>query len=146
MAARIKSSLLVAVQLAVFCYFVFSGPLIAKRLLWLAVEIGGALFGLSAIWCIGLREVRVLPDVAANARLVTNGPYRFVRHPMYSAVLVMAAALVADNFSTPRLIAWLVLLADLVAKLKYEERLLAQRFPDYRDYQRRTKRLVPFLY
>jgi protein-S-isoprenylcysteine O-methyltransferase Ste14 len=77
--------------------------------------------------------------------LVTDGPYAFVRHPIYTGAIfaMLGSALAAD----PR---WLVLLALFGAYFIYsaraEEKLMSQQFPDrYPDYKTRTKMLIPFV-
>jgi protein-S-isoprenylcysteine O-methyltransferase Ste14 len=86
------------------------------------------------------------PRPLAGATLVETGAYRIVRHPLYSGLL--AAGLGWAVFVR----SWLTLLyvglsfAWLDLKARREERWLVERFPQYRDYQRRVRRLVPFLY
>jgi protein-S-isoprenylcysteine O-methyltransferase Ste14 len=81
----------------------------------------------------------------AEPELVTSGPYRFIRHPIYSGLLLamVGTALVNSLFG-------LILVAVLVAYFYYsgtvEERNLTATFPTaYPEYQNRTKMLVPFL-
>jgi len=77
--------------------------------------------------------------------LVERGPYAYLRHPMYSGILLMllGAAVYFGRY------AWLVLffscLLGLYLKSRREERLLMRAFPDYPNYQRRTKALIPFV-
>lgn len=80
----------------------------------------------------------------ANARLVTTGPYRWVRHPMYSAalILIVAATLLTDNVVVA--VGGAAMFALLAARSRLEERRLVEKFGDaYRDYQRRTGRFLP---
>jgi protein-S-isoprenylcysteine O-methyltransferase Ste14 len=77
--------------------------------------------------------------------LVTSGPYRFVRHPIYSGILlaVFGTALATNLF-------WLIAVAVLGAYFIYsatvEERLMTSAFPTaYPNYQARTKMLIPFV-
>ena len=88
----------------------------------------------------------VLPHPVKKSEMVLHGPYRYIRHPMYTSVLLTALALLAGDYSLTRLIICLLLAADLIVKLEYEEKLLVIRFPSYADYCRKTKRLIPFLY
>ena len=81
----------------------------------------------------------------AEPELVTSGPYRFVRHPIYSGLLTaMLGTALVDN------LLGLIVVAVLVAYFNYcgivEERNLAATFPTaYPEYRSRTKMLIPFL-
>lgn len=78
--------------------------------------------------------------------LVRTGPYRLVRHPIYTGLLVMALG-VALNFGQLR--CWLALplmAAAFWIKLKQEEKLLLRHFPqEYPVYKSQVKALVPFV-
>jgi protein-S-isoprenylcysteine O-methyltransferase Ste14 len=81
----------------------------------------------------------------AEPELVTSGPYRFVRHPIYSGLLTATLGTVLVNN-----LLGLVVVAVLVAYFYYcgtvEERNLAAVFPAaYPEYRSRTKMLIPFL-
>jgi protein-S-isoprenylcysteine O-methyltransferase Ste14 len=143
---RSPSVWLVAIQLAALLFIAATGPILAKKLSCLIVEVAGLLLGLWAVLSMRIRHIRVSPEVAPHASLVTTGPYRFVRHPMYLTVLAVTLALILDHFSWLRGFAWLILLGNIVAKLNYEERLLIARFPEYSDYRMKTKRLLPLVY
>jgi protein-S-isoprenylcysteine O-methyltransferase Ste14 len=93
----------------------------------------------------GWRNVNVSPLVKQDARLVTGGPYALIRHPMYSAVLLTIWSLIIDRYSLFRLAVGLILTADLMMKIRYEEGLLRKRFPEYAAYMKVTKRLIPFV-
>jgi protein-S-isoprenylcysteine O-methyltransferase Ste14 len=81
----------------------------------------------------------------AEPELVTSGPYRFVRHPIYSGLLTaMLGTTLVDN------LLGLIVVAMLVAYFYYcgivEERNLTATFPKaYPEYKSRTKMLIPFL-
>jgi protein-S-isoprenylcysteine O-methyltransferase Ste14 len=77
--------------------------------------------------------------------LVTSGPYRLVRHPIYSGILIAAAG-TAVALSWPWLIAVALAGVYFLYSATVEERYLTQRFPDdYPVYKRSTKMLVPFI-
>lgn len=81
----------------------------------------------------------------SEPELVTSGPYRFVRHPIYSGLLlaVVGTALATNLYW---LIALVVLGAYFVYSATVEERLMTGSFPDaYPGYKARTKMLIPFL-
>jgi protein-S-isoprenylcysteine O-methyltransferase Ste14 len=99
-----------------------------------AILIGAAQLGLAA---------SVHPAPTDTATLRTDGAYRFVRHPIYTGVLVLGAAIALTGCSLLHLAAWAALLGVLVVKARFEERLLVARFPGYPDYARRTGRFLP---
>ena len=106
---------------------------------------------LLAAWALSANRpgnFNIRPTPKAGARLVRSGPYRWLRHPMYSSLLLagMAALLGADLAMRPGLgAAWLALLAVLWAKSGLEERWLAALHADYAAYRRQTRRFLPWL-
>lgn len=86
---------------------------------------------------------QVAPAVRAGARLVTSGPYRFLRHPMYVAVLALCLGFVVLDRHAADLAAWIALAALFALKARLEERALARVFPDYAAYLRRTGAFWP---
>jgi protein-S-isoprenylcysteine O-methyltransferase Ste14 len=141
-----KSYALVVIQFACLAGIVLSGPWLAPPPLLLAMEAAAVALGLWALLTVRLDNVQITPDPRQGARLVRHGPYRWIRHPMYAALLLGALALVLAQPTPLRWLLWLVLLADLLIKLHYEEHLLRQHFADYRAYMAQSKRLVPYLY
>jgi protein-S-isoprenylcysteine O-methyltransferase Ste14 len=77
-------------------------------------------------------------------RLITDGPYARIRHPMYSAILgwMMSLGLVAANW-IPLAFAALAAL-NFILRIQPEEKMMLQQFGDeYREYMKRTGRLFP---
>lgn len=143
---RFASFLLVAMQFLCIAAILLTGPLLPASPVGRGLAALGLALGLWAIRTMPRRSLHVLPEVREGATLVTQGPYRYIRHPMYAALLGVTLVLVLDQPTGLRLILWLILLADLLAKLLREEQYLARRFEEYREYQRRTFRLVPFIF
>ena len=83
------------------------------------------------------------PEPKASGRLVTSGPYRFVRNPMYCAVLLFAAAEVVAYADLWKIAAWFALALVLAAKAILEERGLRARFAGYAEYAQRVRRFIP---
>ena len=146
MSDRLKSNLLVLVQFVCLALLALTGPLVARQPLLLVLEAAGGFLGLWAIGSMRIGNFNITPEVRRNSALVAAGPYRWVRHPMYLAVLMVAAALVLDHFTPMRALIGLVLAVDLLVKLTFEERLLAAHHPEYAGYAQRTARLIPFIF
>ena len=87
-------------------------------------------------------------QTSPDQTVVTTGPYRFVRHPAYSALLLAAAAgglYVGNWLSLVALVATVA--AGLAYRITVEERALTDDIgPAYRDYAATHKRLVPFVW
>ena len=89
------------------------------------------------------RNLSIIPEAR---RVVTGGPYRFIRHPLYAAEILAAVALV---MARPALWATLTLLPFIAVQMlraRFEEGLLARTFPEYRTYAARTRRLIPLVW
>lgn len=117
-----------------------------KRLRWLGVMIGGlgvAIFGWTH-WTLGTNWSGKLELSKVHA-LVTQGPYRYVRHPMYTSFFLsgIGALLATANWSiaAPLLISYTWMYLGRVAS---EEAMMIEHFGDaYRQYMTRTGRLLP---
>ena len=83
------------------------------------------------------------PIPKPEGTLETGGLYRHVRHPIYTAVLALALGLTTLAASFAHLAIFLILVMLLSIKARAEERLLRERFPDYREYQARVGRFIP---
>lgn len=102
----------------------------------------GVLLGLWAIAVFG-RGVTPSPLPAASASLVTRGPYRWVRHPMYTAVLLVAAGLVLEARNWIGVVVLVVLGGFFSYKARWEEGRLVATYPGYAAYAADVGRFVP---
>jgi steroid 5-alpha reductase family enzyme len=83
-------------------------------------------------------------EVEQEQKVITTGPYAVVRHPMYSAVLIMYAISPLALGSIWAMISVPFLAALLVARIRNEGKVLAERLERYRDYMRRVRyRIIP---
>jgi protein-S-isoprenylcysteine O-methyltransferase Ste14 len=78
--------------------------------------------------------------------IITSGPYRFIRHPMYAAALLFIWAAVASHLSASTIAIGTAATAFGVARVIVEERLLRATYPDYHDYSKSTKALIPYVF
>jgi protein-S-isoprenylcysteine O-methyltransferase Ste14 len=136
---------LVSLQLGGIAFLLLTGHLFAAPP-WVFLELFGAGLLGWAVVTMQPHRVNPLPELRRDARLVTRGPYRWIRHPMYTGLLIALLALVLDRWTVTRFTAWSGLAGLLVVKLNYEERLLRRRFAEYGAYCKRTWRLIPRVY
>ena len=100
--------------------------------LWAAMKLG--------------RALTPFPKPVEDGRLCREGPYRWIRHPIYAGVLLMAAGWAAWWQSAAAALLLPLVFAFFALKARAEERWLRAAWPEYRDYARETKAIVPFLY
>ncbi|MCX6725889.1 MAG: isoprenylcysteine carboxylmethyltransferase family protein [Candidatus Shapirobacteria bacterium] len=142
-----KSLILTITQAVAMVLALFTGPLISSNLFFSFL----ALLGLGIwIWSfvIMVREgsYNILPNLSKKNKLVTKGPYHFVRHPIYTGMFLLAGSLLLNYLTVWRIGFFLVLLFSTILKLEEEEKILNKSFEDYHQYQKKTKRLIPFVY
>jgi protein-S-isoprenylcysteine O-methyltransferase Ste14 len=78
--------------------------------------------------------------------LIVRGPYRFVRHPIYTGLLAMLTGTVIYQGHLGGIIGLVLVFVSLWIKLSEEEELMLKQFPDqYAAYRGRVKRIIPFL-
>ena len=78
--------------------------------------------------------------------LVTTGPYRWIRHPIYAAVCLFVWACVAGHPSLFSVGMAILVTGGSLVRIVAEERLLVVRYPEYGAYARKTKRMIPFIF
>jgi protein-S-isoprenylcysteine O-methyltransferase Ste14 len=89
------------------------------------------------------RGLTATPLPNAHAQLRTTGLYRFVRHPIYTGLLLTSAAFTVGTGSVTRLAVLVLLVLLLTMKARWEEVRLARRFDGYAAYAATTPRFVP---
>jgi protein-S-isoprenylcysteine O-methyltransferase Ste14 len=143
--------------LLLLAFFLLFAPLpwLDRRLLpagalWvaigLALQVGFFGLSISARRTLGRNWSGAITE-KADHELIRSGPYRFVRHPIYTAIIGMfvGAALVSGDVHA--FLALAVVTAAYLRKMRLEEQNLAQVFgPRYDDYRRETSALIPWVY
>jgi len=90
------------------------------------------------------RSLTPLPSPVPHGELRTSGLYRFVRHPIYSAILALTSGIAVRSRSWAVVAATIALTGWFMAKARWEERRLSARYPGYDVYASRTPRFMPF--
>ena len=109
------------------------------------VIVAGVALGLWTLAHNRLGNFSVFPEPTAAAKLITSGPYGFVRHPMYTSLLIFMLGVLLYVPSVVGGVALVALTALLFYKTVKEERYLESVFPDYAVYRQRTQRFFPFV-
>ncbi len=119
---------------------------------WLPVRVVGLAVGLAGAalltWSAVLLGRFLMHEAAVREdhALIENGPYRFIRHPVYAGYLALLLGSGIASLNSCLWLLWPISLLGILIQAGSEERLLGERFgQDYACYVRRTGRLVPRL-
>lgn len=143
---QIFATLLIVVQ---FCSI---GIIIFRTNLEIALNLGNTIvfisvvIGFWALYSMSKSKFTISPIPRNNAELVKNGLYGFIRHPMYLAVLLLCLGYIIQKLDFVNIVIYIVLLINLLLKLHWEEKLLIEKFENYKFYQQKTKKLIPFIF
>lgn len=78
--------------------------------------------------------------------LVTSGPYRWLRHPIYASIIYFFWACVIPYPFIETITAAIFVSSGLFVRMILEERFLLVAYKEYTAYSKRTKRIIPFLF
>ncbi len=116
-----------------------------QQVIGIVLGLGGLILGVLSFKGLG-RNFRVFGAPRRSGTLITTGVYTYIRHPMYSGVIMGLGGYALYFGSVISIPLWAGVLIFYVAKAVKEERLLAAKFPEYGDYISRTRRFIPFVY
>ena len=123
---------------------VFRESFIAESPVGIAVQIAAVLLMIWARLTFGRRSFHAAANPTEGG-LVTSGPYQFLRHPIYAALLYFLWAGVLSHLSMMNFSIASLATAGLAVRMFAEERLVTGRYPEYSAYAARTRRVIPFV-
>lgn len=140
----LESAIPLVLLLALLLVLAVTGNLFSRSPLAIAAQVLAVVVNVWARVSFPAGAFRVGAEPAGGVT-IRRGPYRFIRHPMYASALLFLWAGVLTHLK-----AWTLLLAVadtalVIGRIVSEERLLRQAYPDYDQYVRTTKALVPFV-
>jgi protein-S-isoprenylcysteine O-methyltransferase Ste14 len=97
---------------------------------------------IGSIYCITVLG-RSFSIVASARKLVTEGPYRYVRHPLYLAEGITTIGIIIMHWSIGAVAIGAVQFALQFWRMSFEEQVLREAFPEYEDYARRVGMIWP---
>lgn len=147
-----KDYIFVSIQLLLialwfWCWWPFDRPMQALFLLRLVGLLMAGVGVVLVIWpVIQIRKaITMLPTPTAQAKLITGGAFRYIRHPIYTGIILGSIGLALAYGNYGMFVTGIALLILFYVKSMYEETRLTERFPDYKAYQKKTWRFFPGL-
>ncbi len=143
---KVTSLLLVGVQLSCIAFFLITANFSSFHFLNWLLLLGSSVLGLVALAVMRLSNFSVMPEPRIRSNLVKNGPYAYIRHPMYASLLLFCLSFLINSFTITKLLIYVVLAALLIFKIRKEEKYLITTHAQYSSYIKTTKRLIPFIW
>jgi protein-S-isoprenylcysteine O-methyltransferase Ste14 len=144
MASRNVSILATVVLMAAAAALVFRSAILGTGPVSISLQLLGLALMVWARLTFGLRSFHYAANPTQGG-LVTRGPYRYIRNPIYAAAWLIIWTGVAVHWSPTNAALAAVVAVMLLIRIACEEQLLRAAYPDYEEYFRKTARLVPFV-
>ena len=136
---------LVLLQLIFIAVIIITGKIFILNSIYIILILVAAFPSLWAI-LIMKDKLRITPEPSKGSKLITSGPYKYIRHPMYATVISVTLIWILYDFSFVRLVVYILLVLNMVVKMFYEENILKNSFEGYNEYMIKSKRIIPFLF
>ena len=144
MVSRSVSILATVVLMAAAATLVFRGAILGTGPVSISLQLLGLALMVWARLTFGWRSFHYAANPTQGG-LVTKGPYRYIRNPIYAAAWLIIWTGVAVHWSPTNAALAAVVAVTLLIRIACEEQLLRAAYPDYAEYSRKTARLVPFV-
>lgn len=141
-----KSYLLTVIQFTAIGIMIIFFPIMTKTHLLMGIQIAGLIIGAWALITMFGSRFNVTPEPLQGSTLITTGPYKLIRHPMYLSLLLLFTPALAGNFSTGFALVYVLFIINQMIKMYFEETLLTQHFRHYAAYRKRTWKMIPFIF
>ncbi len=122
------------------------GPILPGIWLYLGIPLAiGGLFLVMAAFLQLNKNLTMLPTPVKNATLITTGVFKYMRHPIYTGIFLIALGYAMVEYNFDQLMIALMILLLFEIKSNYEEKKLTEHFPDYPVYKSKTNKFFPFI-
>jgi protein-S-isoprenylcysteine O-methyltransferase Ste14 len=124
-------------------YLLISGNLLSPSPFVIAAQLGAVLLGIWARRSFQAGQFSIHAD-PKEGQLLRTGPYQFIRHPMYAAALLLIWSSILGHASLINAVMGVIVTGVIVIRIATEEQFLRTRYPDYAEYSRKIRRIIPF--
>jgi protein-S-isoprenylcysteine O-methyltransferase Ste14 len=142
---KIISILGLVVMIAALLGLYEIGVLISPQPLAIALQVIAVALMIWARVTFGRRSFHAAANPTTGG-LVTTGPYRYIRHPIYTAACLFGWGAIVVHWSLVSVALGVLLFLGALARLLCEEQLVKQTYPEYLEYSRVTKRMIPYVF
>lgn len=143
-----KNSILIILMALLAVYIIFvSGEFYYFTIPFIVMQIVGLLL---IFWAILVKKLYKHPASHIKSKyvyLLKEGPYEFIRYPIYAGILLFLSAYVQDYLTIIKGIAFIIFVVLVIIRIKDDERRNETTFKhEYEEYKKTTKKIIPYLY
>ena len=142
---KMVSLLGLLVMIAALVGLYTSGSLFSLQPIAIALQVIAVALMVWARLSFGRRSFHASADPTAGG-LVTTGAYHYIRHPIYTAACLFALGGIVAHWSLVSAALGALLFLGGLARMVCEERLVKQSYPEYLEYSKATKRMIPYVF
>ena len=143
----IKSTILTIVQYVTLTAIMYRSTWISTNIPLMITQIIGFIVAAWAILEMNKSKLNIAPTPRKNSSLITSGPYKLVRHPMYLSLILTLTPAMISYYNQTTIIIFAIFSVNLIFKMLFEEGLLKNFFGnDYKEYMKHSWRLFPFVF
>ena len=102
----------------------------------------GFAIGITALWNLR-KSFAVAPQPRDNVELIQSGIYKYIRHPMYSAIFFVTTGILVARFTPEAIVVAIVIVIFFAVKIHFEEKALRKKYGGYEMYMTKTGRIFP---
>lgn len=140
-----NSMILVTIQFIIILILLLINESIFNNYISLFISLIGFILGLYTLFFNRVGNFNIRPEIKSNAKLISNGAYKYIRHPMYFCVLLIMGGVIVTNINLINVICYSILIIVLYLKSKKEEMLWNEKLEEYAVYKEKTKMFIPFV-
>ena len=145
MVTKIGSFVAFGIAVLGLFYLVERNYILSTNPITISIQLCAFAFMIWARITFGLRSFHVTAN-STKGELVTTGPYRLLRHPIYAAAIYFSWASVIAYPFVDTITAVILISNGLYVRMILEEKSLLLTYDDYAEYCKRTKRIIPFVF
>ena len=145
MILKIGSFIAFGIALVGLVYLINKNYILSLNPIAIVLQLSSIAFMIWARITFGLRSFHFTANTT-KGELVTTGPYRWLRHPIYAAVIYFSLASVISYPYIDTIIAFVLISGGLFVRMLLEEKSLLLTYDNYAEYSKHTKRIIPYIF
>lgn len=143
-----KNYVVIILEIVLAIYIIIlTGPLYVYSFPFIAIQILSILFMLWAYLIHRISKKHLSKKIPKGVFLLKEGPYEFLRHPVYTGLLLFVSTYIQEYFTFTRALAFILFVIFIFIKVKFDEEETELYFKnEFNDYKKNTKKLIPYIY